>query len=208
MNAECAKEQVAYYMRRLYGRCLTTTLGGNISIRIDDTTVAITPSGTDKGAITAEEVGVVDLEGNLVSGRFKTSIETELHLAVYRKRADINAIVHAHPVTICAFAASTAELNCSMIIESAALIGRVAYADYHPMGTPELASAVAEAAESANCIIMRNHGGLAAGSGIVEAFERLEVMENAAKMTLIAMGPLKGTLSLLKDEQINSALHI
>ena len=204
MDIDTAKKELAYYMRRLYRQKLTTTLGGNLSMRLDDGNIIITPSATDKGRMKGSEIGMMDLEGNIIGQPFKPSIETEMHLNIYRLRPDINAVVHAHPVTVCAFAAASAEINCNLIIESSVMLGKINYADYHYMGTQELADSVGEASKTANAMIMKNHGGITVGRNFLEAFERLEVMENAAKMTLIAEGSLKNHLTPLSDEQIEA----
>ena len=198
MDTNTAKKELAYYMRRLYRQKLTTTLGGNLSMRLSDGNIVITPSGTDKGRMKGSEIGMMDIDGNKIGPDFKPSIETEMHLNIYRMRPDVNAVVHAHPVTACAFAAASAEINCNLIIESSAMLGKINYAEYHYMGTQELADAVAEAAKTANAVIMKNHGALTVGTTFLEAFERLEVLENAAKMTLIAEGALKDRLTPLK----------
>ena len=204
MNLNASAKELAYYMRKLYKQKLTTTLGGNLSMRLDDGKIIITPSATDKGRMTGDEIGVMDIDGNIIGPKFKPSIETEMHLNVYRKREDLNAVVHAHPVTACAFAAASAEINCNLIIESSAMLGTINYAGYHPMGSKELAEAVADAVEGSHAIIMRNHGVLTAVRNIVEAFERLEVLENAAQMTLIAEGAFKNRLTPLDDCQVKS----
>ncbi len=202
MNLNTAKKELAYYMRRLYRQKLTTTLGGNLSMRLEDGTIIITPSATDKGRMKSSEIGVMDISGKMIGAEFKPSIETEMHLNIYRVRPDVNAVVHAHPVTACAFAAASAKINCNLIIESSAMLGTIGYADFHYMGTQALADSVAEATKTSNAVIMKNHGALAVGINIVEAFERLEVMENAAKMTLIAEGALKNCLTPLSEDQI------
>ena len=197
MNIEKAKKELAYYMRRLYRRGLTTTLGGNISMRLTDGTIIITPSATDKARMTAKDIGITDIDGNILGALFNPSIETGMHLAVYRARPDVNAVVHAHPVTACAFAASSKQINCSMIIESSVLLQEIAYADYHEMGSADLAESVASAVENTDAVIMRNHGAVTLGTDITIAFERLEALENAARMTVIAETALGSTLSLI-----------
>ena len=197
MNNDTAKKELAYYMRRLYRQKLTTTLGGNLSMRLEDGNIIITPSGTDKGRIKGSDIGMMNIDGTIIGEEFKPSIETEMHLKIYRQRPDINAVVHAHPVTACAFAAASTEINCNLIIESSAMLGKINYAEYHYMGTEALASSVAEAAKTANAVIMKNHGALTIGSTFIEAFERLEVLENAAQMTLIAKGVLKESITPL-----------
>lgn len=179
--------QIAYFMRRLYEKGLTTTLGGNISMRCGDK-VYITPSGTDKGEITEDDIGVTDLDGNITGRQFKPSIESRMHIMTYLARPDISAIVHAHPLTGCAFAASDATLRTDMLSESYAILGKIAVADYHLMGSPELAVTVSEAARSADCIIMRNHGIMTLGRTMLEAFDKMEVFETTAKINLVLFG--------------------
>lgn len=186
-----ARTQIASFMRRLYERGLTTTSGGNLSIR-EGSVVYLTPSASDKGRMEPEDVGATDLDGNIVGKGFKPSIETRMHLEVYKARPDISAIVHAHPANASAFAASDAPIRSDLLSESYAILGRIAVAPYHCMGTPELALSVAEAIKGANCVIMRNHGALAVGRSMLEAFDRLEVLEAAAKVSLAFLGPLKG----------------
>lgn len=202
MNSDAASKELAYYMRRLYRQKLTTTLGGNLSMRLENGNIIITPSATDKGRMKGSEIGMMDIEGNIVGPDFKPSIETEMHLGIYRNRPDINAVVHAHPVTACAFAAASVEINCSLIIESSAMLGQINYADYYPMGSKELAGSVASAVKDSNTVIMKNHGVITGGVNIVEAFERIEVLENAAKMTLIAEDSFKNRLNPLLENQL------
>ena len=184
-NTEKTQGEVASFMRRLYERGLTTTLGGNISARLLSGGFLITPSAFDKAAISAEHIGEVDDDGVPARKGFKPSIETGAHAAVLRARSDVNAVIHAHPVTVCAFAATSAEIDSSLIIEARELIGGIAYVPQYPMGSAELAATLAEAVAESNCVVMRGHGALVVGKTLVEAFERMEVLENAAKMTLM-----------------------
>ncbi|HCE43711.1 MAG TPA: aldolase [Lentisphaeria bacterium] len=190
MKLNACREEIACFMRRLYEQGLTTTSGGNLSVRFARNKILITPSGSDKGRMKGSEIGVMDMEGNPIS-KFKPSIEGSMHMMIYRARPDIDAIVHAHPVVASAFAATDAKINCSLIAESYAVLGEPAYAPYLLMGTRKLAEAVAESAKSANCVVMKNHGILTVGKTLLEAFDRLEVLETSAKMTLIADGFLK-----------------
>ena len=191
-------------MRRLYRHKLTTTLGGNLSMLLPDGSMIITPSATDKGKMKGSDIGNMDLEGNIIGQNFKPTIESQMHINIYKARPDVKAIVHAHPVTACAFGASSAKINNTLIVESYVILGNIAYADYFPMGTVDLANAVADAAKNANCIIMKNHGALTVGSNILQAFDRLEVLENAAKMTILTEGFLNGTISPLNKLHLDA----
>jgi L-fuculose-phosphate aldolase len=190
MSPDLLKNEIALFMQRLYRQGLTTTSGGNISALTDDGLMLITPSASDKGRMCGDEIGCMDMDGKIVGKDFKPSIEGRMHLEIYKTRKDIKAIVHAHPITASAFASGTAEINTRFLAESYAILGNIGYAPYCTMGTLELAQAVAETAKTADCIIMRNHGALTVGSNLLQAFDRLEVLEAAAKITLLNRGIL------------------
>ena len=180
-----AKKDVAYFMRRLYTKNLTTTSGGNISLRIDNETVAITPSQLDKGRTKKEQIAIMKTDGINLTPDLKPSIETELHLSIYRKRTDVQAIVHAHPVFSSSFTATQKKINCQLIAESRAIIGDPVYTKYALMGTKNLAEIVSDASLKGNVMMLQNHGILAVGKSLLQAFDRVEVLEASAKMTLI-----------------------
>ena len=198
---EKIKIEVASFMRRLYQQRLTTTSGGNISVRFGEK-ILITPSGTDKGLLKAEEVGIMDIAGRIVGGSFKPSIESGIHLGIYRSRRNVNAIVHAHPVAASAFAASQAPLKTSYHAEAHVILGEVGYVDYCCPGTTELADLVTHAACEHNCLLLRNHGALCVGGTLLQAFDRLEVLEAAAQVNLIMRGALKDDAVELSNEAL------
>ena len=184
-SRERERDLVASIMRRLYRQGVTTCSGGNVSLRCGDV-ILITPSGTDKGEITADEIGAVTPEGeNLVPG-LKLSIETGMHLEVYRNRPEVNGIVHAHPVTASTFAALDRQIDTRLTAETWHVLGTPVRAPYALMGTSALARIVGEAAGKGNAVIMENHGVLTVGETLLQAFDRLELLEAAAKMTWIA----------------------
>lgn len=193
------KEEIASFMRRLYRQRLTTTSGGNISARWGDY-VLITPSGTDKGELTADDIGVVNLRGEMMGVKFKPSIENRMHLEIYAGRPDIRAIVHAHPAAAGSYAASDTPLNTRLLAETYVILGDVAMVGYHCIGSEALArETAATAAAGSNCMLMRNHGALALGKSLLEAFDRLEVMEACAQVNLNIMGPPGKPLELCPE---------
>jgi L-fuculose-phosphate aldolase len=185
IGREAEREQVASVMRRLYRRGLTTCSGGNVSLRCGDV-VLITPSGTDKGEITAGQIGAVTISGENLAPGLRLSMETEMHLEVYRNRPDVKGIVHAHPVTASAFAAMDAEIDTRLTAETWHVLGVPVRAPYALMGTKELAQIVGQAARQGNAVIMENHGVLTMGETLFRAFDRMELLEAAARMTWIA----------------------
>ena len=210
------RKEVARFMRRLYDRGLTTASGGNISVRLEQG-IIITPSALDKGLIRSKQVGILNHEGKNLTRELKPSIESAMHLAIYKKRPDVNAIVHAHPPTATCFTALRKEINCTLIAEARAILGIPVMAPYALMGTQDLAVAAATAAVGSsrdlthesgqqpaavypNVILLENHGIVCLGKDLLTAFDRMEVLEAAAKMTLITS--LMGDVRPLSGEQL------
>lgn len=204
-NREKFKEQrkeVARFMKRLYRHGLTTTSGGNISQRVSDEIIVITPSATDKGEMHWSEVGIMSIEGENLTPDLKPSIESEMHLSIFRKR-DVKAIVHAHPVFATSFTAMKRKIDTSLTAEACAILGDPLFVSYALMGTRELADIVSENISRSDILLLENHGILSVGTSLLQAFDRIEVLENAAKMTVITsvMGGSR-TLSSSRIEEI------
>ena len=178
------RREIAYFMRRLYKMGLTTTSGGNISLRCDDY-VLMTPSTLDKARLKAKHIVILNLEGENLTPDLKPTMDKEMHIEIYKKNNEVKAIVHAHPVTATAFACTGKSVSTTLIAESYAILGIPARAKYATMGTKELAGIVSEAASGNKVVLMDNHGVLATGRNLLQAFDRVEVLENAAKTTLI-----------------------
>ncbi|MEI6048466.1 MAG: class II aldolase/adducin family protein [Bacteroidota bacterium] len=184
MNKKERKE-VARFMRRLYTQGLTTTSGGNISMRVTEDIIVITPSATDKGRMRWREVGIMNILGENLTPDLKPSIESEMHLAIYKKKKEVTAIVHAHPVFASAFTAMKCKINTNLTAEACAILSDPQVVPYALMGTGELASLAAENIIYSDILLLENHGILTTGSTLLQAFDKIEVLENAAKMTLI-----------------------
>jgi L-fuculose-phosphate aldolase len=184
-NYKKERKEVAMFMRRLYRQGLTTTSGGNISLKISDDIIVITPSATDKGRMRWKEVGIMTLAGENLTPELKPSIENEMHLSIYRKKKAISAIVHAHPLFASAFTAMKCTINTDLTAEARAICGDPCFVPYALMGTRELASIASDCIMKSDILLLENHGILTTGSSILQAFDKLEVLENAAKMTMI-----------------------
>ena len=179
------RKKVAGFMRRLYKQKLTTTSGGNISIRISEDIIAITASATDKGKMRWKEVGLMDLSGKNLTSELKPSIESAMHISIYKKKKDVLAIVHAHPVYASSFTAMKSNIDTTLTAEACAILGEPIIVPYALMGTPELAELVSESTVISDILLLENHGILATGKNLLQAFDKIEVLENAAKMTFI-----------------------
>ncbi len=179
------RKEVARFMRRLYKHGLTTTSGGNISLRLSEKLIVITPSATDKGRMRWKEVAIVTIFGENLTPDLKPSIETAMHLAIYKKKKEVFAIVHAHPVMASLFTAIKAKINTNLTAEAKAILGDPLLVKYAVMGSVALADIVAESVLKSDILLLENHGILTTGSNLLQAFDKIEVLENAAKMTLM-----------------------
>jgi L-fuculose-phosphate aldolase len=195
------RKEVARFMRRLYKHGLTTTSGGNISLRISDDIIVITPSATDKGRMRWREVGLMNIFGENLTPYLKPSIESDMHLSIYKKKKDIKAIVHAHPVCASAFTAMKSKINTSLTAEAHAILGDPVFVPYALMGTSELAAIAAENIMHSDILLLENHGILTTGVNLLQAFDKIEVLENTAKITLIVK--MNGKQSPLTKERIH-----
>ncbi len=198
-STKACKKEIAYFMRRLYKRGLTTTTGGNISVLLPNKVLLITASQTDKARMKAHEVALVDMHGRQLSTSLKPSMETAMHIAIYKKRPDVRCIIHAHPPLATAFAAAHQTINTALTGEGRALLGQPALAPYALMGSSELARNVADLAAYTHVVLMANHGVITLGKSLMEAFERMEVLENNARTDLLCR-QLGGHKALAPDQ--------
>ena len=187
-------------MARLYDRGLTTAGGGNVSAREGDV-MYITPSGGDKSCIPPSMIAAVDIEsGKNMTPHLRLSIEAEMHRAVYLAYDDVRAVVHSHPLHASMFSALEESIDTHFIAESYYLLGEVVKAPYALMGTKELAENVCRALAGRKAVLLENHGALTTGTALLQAFERMEVLENAAKLTY--MTGKSFTVSHISEENL------
>ena len=181
------KELVALFMGRSYERGLTTSTGGNLSMRVGKV-MLITSSGLDKSALKAEDIAEVDIEtGENLTPDKKLSIETEMHRSIYKKRPDAVSVMHSHPTFCCLYSASNESIDTTIIAESWYLLDRVIKVPYALMGTKELAERVSDYAQKGgNAFLLENHGALCIGKSPLNAFDRLECLEQAAKLSALS----------------------
>ncbi len=197
-------------MERIYRYRMTTTSGGNLSIRSDCGTLWITPSQTDKGNLGREDIVCVRANGT-VEGRHKPSSEYPFHEMIYETRPDIRAIVHAHPVALVAFSISGQRPDPRVFNRAHAVCGEVGFAPYALPGSRKLGDNIAaEFARGFNCVMLENHGVVVGGATLQEAFERFETLEFTAciqlnarqlggKVNPLSSGELKLAQELLRD---------
>ena len=188
--APSPREDLAQTLRRIYDLDLTTTSGGNLSLRDQDGHIWITPAGIDKGELRPEQVARV--EGRDADTRIGARIpppssELPFHRALYAARSDLRAIVHAHPVSLVAFSIAGQLPDTRVSAHGYALCGTVGFASYALPASRELGERIAETfAKGFDCVVLENHGVVVAGTTLRQAFERLEALDLCARSILRA----------------------
>jgi len=181
-------DELASIMERIYRYRMTTTSGGNLSIRDDGGSLWITPAATDKGSLGPRDIVCVRPDG-VVEGRHKPSSEHPFHRLIHAARPDLRAIVHAHPVALVAFSICGERPNTRAFNRAHAVCGEVGFAPYALPGSVKLGENIAaEFARGFNCVMLENHGVVVGGSSLQEAFERFETLEFTARIVLKAKG--------------------
>ena len=190
-------------MDRIYRYRMTTTSGGNLSIR-DGDDIWISPARVDKGNLSRSDIVCVKADGT-VEGLHPPSSEFPFHRAVYAARPDIRSIVHAHPVALVAFSICGQTPDTRLFHQAHSECGRIGFAPYALPGSEQLGSRIAETFKSSDSVILENHGVVVGGSSLSHAFQRFEAFEFAAKT--IIKGRQLGDVRYLSDPQLDQAHH-
>ena len=179
------REQIVRYGRMLHERCFVAATDGNLSVRLDENRILATPTCMSKGSMRTSDMVIVDREGRLLSGKRRVSSEIAMHLLIYRLRPDVQGIVHAHPPTATGFAAAGVPLNQPLVCEVVIGLGSIPLAKYGTPGTPELTNALEPLVPHYDAILMSNHGVVAYGSDLEQAYMKMETVEHFARIALV-----------------------
>jgi L-fuculose-phosphate aldolase len=195
------RDEILQAMERIYRYRMTTTSGGNLSIREENGDVWITPARVDKGGLRREDMVAVRAGGE-IEGPRRASSELPIHQEIRRRRPELGGIVHAHPVALVAFSLVHQVPNTRLFHQAWSVCGKVGFAPYRLPGSNALGNIVADTFEQGfNCVILENHGVVTAGRSLQEAFRRFETLEFTAK-TIIKARLLGGVTRYLTDEQL------
>src|ERR1044071_7320492 len=154
------REQIVEVGRRLYARGYTASNDGNISVRLDDRRLLMTPKSVCKGFMSPDMMCITDLDGKKMAGDRDPSSEMQMHLEVYRQRPDAIAVVHAPPPTATGFAVAGIPLDRAVLAEVVTTLGSVPIAEYARPSTPELPEAVRKYIKAHDGLLLANHGAL------------------------------------------------
>lgn len=195
-------EQIAMLMKRIYEHAMTTTSGGNLSVRDEDGGIWISPSGVDKGNLRPADIVCVRPDGSVV-GPHKPSIEYPFHKEIYAARPDLRAIMHAHPADLVAFSVVRQIPDTHIIPQAQEICGRVGYAPYALPGSPFLGQNISgQFAKGFDCVLMENHGVVCGADSLLKAYHRFETLDFAARLHIQARRV--GTPRMLTDDQLRT----
>ena len=180
------RDEIVRIARRLWERGLIAGPDGNISCRLDAQRLLITPSGTSKVDLRPAEIVVVDLEGAVVQGDLRPSSEIRMHLRIYARRRDVQAVVHAHPPTATGFSVAGEGLEAAVLPEVILQMGRVPLVPYQTPGTEAVANALDPFLPTHDAFLLANHGATTLGPSLAVAHQRMESLEHAARIVLAA----------------------
>jgi L-fuculose-phosphate aldolase len=179
-------------------------MDGNLSVRLDDDRILVTPTCLSKGSMRPSDMVIVDLEGQRVRGRRNVTSEIGMHLLIYRMRPDVQAIVHAHPPTATGFAAAGIALTEPLVCEVVMGLGCIPLARYGTPGTSELAGTLEPYVPHYDAILMSNHGVVTYGDTLEHAYMKMETVEHFAQIALVTH--MLGRQQPLKQVEIEKLL--
>jgi L-fuculose-phosphate aldolase len=200
LSREAATEAILHVGALMYQQRLIVACEGNLSARVSENTVLATRSGAAKGFLVREDLLEVGMDGRAAQG--KPSTEIQMHLAIYRVRPDVRAVVHGHPSWATALATAGRGLEDCLLPEVVLGLGKVPLSRYATPGTDDVAKAVCEHITTHDAVLMPNHGVVACGPDPFTAFQTLETVEHLAQITLLA--ELAGGARALSRDEVSA----
>jgi L-fuculose-phosphate aldolase len=193
-------DEIVAVCRRLYDRGLIAGQDGNVSVRLDSGHILVTPAGLSKVDVTADALVELTLEGAQVTPGRAASSEVGMHLCIYRARADVRAVVHAHPPVATAFGVAGRDFMDAVLPEVIFHLGRVPLVPFALPGTPALGHAMAPFLAEHDAFLLASHGATTVGPSLRLAHQRMESLEHAAH--ILHAASTIGAPTRLRDEDV------
>ncbi len=194
------QQEIVEIGQKIYARGMVAANDGNISVRLDKNHILITPTKSSKGFLTPEMLVVVDSEGKKVAGTGQTTSELLMHLAIYKEKPDLNAIVHCHPAFATAFALSGKLPPFNYMPEALLGLGEICLVPYAAPSTKELADAIAAACQKSQALLLANHGAVTVAKNLNQAYYMMESLEHICRIGFYAQ-LLGGPQTLSQEAQ-------
>lgn len=193
-------EELVKISHRVEAKGFVAATDGNISVRLPNGNILATPTSMNKGFISAGDLVEMTIDGKQVNGKRKPSTEMKMHLFIYHRRSDVNAVVHCHPVYATGFAAAGVSLPEDIFPEMVVGFGAVPLAPYATPSTEEVGDSLSPFVGKYDAVLLANHGVVTYGSDLWGAYFKMEKVEQIAQMLFVA-GALGGAKHL-SNEQI------
>ena len=206
MTERSIREMICEVGRRLYSRGLVAATEGNISYRLAANEILCTPCMLCKGFLRCEDLCMVDLEGNQLSGDRPRTSEIRLHLAIYKHRPEINAVVHSHPPHATAFAITRTPIPTGIHPEFEYFLGPVPLTPYATPGTAEFAETIVPFLDRTNTLLLASHGTVSFAADLMHALYLTEILDAYCRLLLLAK-PL-GPPAKLTEQQVAELLAL
>ncbi|MCS7215916.1 MAG: class II aldolase/adducin family protein [Thermodesulfovibrio sp.] len=182
MRWEKERNELLKVAKKIYRRGFVTSRSGNLSIRTNNETILITPSSKLYESLQVSDIIEIDFDGKIIQGTRKPSSEYRLHIEIYRKRKDINAVIHIHSTFACIMASLNQTLPIIFDEQKNALGGEIEVAQYAASGTEDLAKETVRALGDKKAVLLSKHGAVAVGKDIYEAYNVCELIEHFCKI--------------------------
>lgn len=193
------KESLLKTCRRLAERGFVAATDGNVSARLADGRLLVTPSARNKADVELEELIVVGMDGKVLEGIGRPSTEFAMHSYIFGARPDVKAVVHAHPPFATAFAAARLPLDGLVFPEVIVTLGKIPLAEYATPSTPEVVASIEPLVRECDAVMLANHGVVTCGSSLDEAYNKMEKVEHTAKIAYLVR-QLGGAKELTREE--------
>jgi L-fuculose-phosphate aldolase len=187
-----------------YARNYIVAADGNISARLSDGTIIVTPTGAMKGFLSPESLAKVDMSGKPVDHGPRASSEIGIHLVSYQERPDMKAVLHCHPPHAVAMTIAGIDLQTPIIPEIIVTIGGIPTAPYGTPGTSELPESIRKIVKCSDTLVMQNHGSVTLGTNLLDAYKKLDMLEHTAKILWLAH--CVGKVNALPPEAVQKLL--
>ncbi len=202
------REQICDICHKMWQLGWVAANDGNISAKLEDGSFMATPTGISKSFITPEKLVRIDREGNVLEALegYRPSSEIKMHLRCYEERADVGAVLHAHPPAATGYAVANIPLDGYSMIETVLTLGSIPVTPYGTPSTYEVPDAIAPYLGEHDALLLQNHGALTVGADVVTAYYRMETLELFAKISLNAH--LLGGAKELSRENIDRLISM
>ncbi len=199
---------LAKVMQQLRFRDLSTYSGGDMSMRVSPDRFLINAVSMDLKILNPRQIALMTLDGENLSPGLQPSIESAMHRKIFLARQDVQVVLHAYPKSASFLSsAGSVKIRTDLVAKARFLLGEPAFAPYALMGSEALGDTAAKALGQGFAVLLKNHGALVVGATLQEAFDRMELLETCATMTLMGLNSrIVSPLSIEQQAEIDS-LH-